>query len=85
MSSCLSCGTCFPQRSVSIQFALFRDLNGDHEPILWFLFWHQGITTQCVLTQFIECCYMYLTKGWVSYLLQARVVTCTESPLGIFK
>lgn len=57
MSSCLNCGTCFPQRLVSIEVALFQDLNGDHEPIRWFLFWHQGITIRCVLTQFIERCY----------------------------
>ena len=57
MSSCLSCGTCFPRRSVSIQVALCQDLDGDDEPIWWFLFWHQGITIRCVLTQFIERCY----------------------------
>src|SRR5699024_254057 len=57
LSSCLNCGTCFPQRSVSIEVALFQDSNGDHEPIRWFLFWHQAITIRCVLTQFIERCY----------------------------
>ena len=57
MSSCLGCGTCFPQCSVSIQVALFQNLDGDDKPIWWFLFWYQGITIQCVLTQFIEHCY----------------------------
>lgn len=57
MSSCLSCGTYFPQHSVFTRVALFRDLNGDHEPIWWFLIWHQGTTIRCVLKQFIERCY----------------------------
>lgn len=61
MSSCLGCGTCISQRSVFIQVTLYQDLDGDDEPIWWFLFWHQRITIQCILTQFIECCH---TVSW---------------------